>query len=160
MKEYHLNLFADYFQFYIQDENCRNSLADSWTAFAVENLLAINDGIIGVGTVRNTDIPVKIMVLEEKLNDNNFDHYDLINTCDLVVESEKIVVAGCTDYFPEALRIPLENGIYCLRICYGNLDKLDETGLEGEDFYEVYLWKTEELKGFKTLKSRISSVNN
>ena len=39
-----------------------------------------------------------------------------INECDTEVKSGKIAISGCTDYFPEAKRIELKNGIYNARI--------------------------------------------
>ena len=39
-----------------------------------------------------------------------------INEYDTEVKSGKIAIAGCTDYFPEAKRIELKNGIYNARI--------------------------------------------
>ncbi|GGE88938.1 hypothetical protein SAMN05443634_104170 [Chishuiella changwenlii] len=152
MKEYNLELFADYFQFYISDENSESNLGEYWTDFAVENMIAFADGIIGIGTARNMDVPVKLQILNSEPEEDNFKSYDKVNECDLDVKSGKIVIAGCTDYFPDALRIPLINGIYRVRICYGKLNTLDETGLEGEDYYEVYMWKTEFHSQLKILK--------
>ncbi|WP_333662661.1 hypothetical protein [Chishuiella changwenlii] len=152
MKEYYLQLFADYFQFYISDENSESNLGEYWTDFAVENMIAFADGIIGIGTARNMDVPVKLQILNSEPEEDNFKSYDKVNECNLDVKSGKIVIAGCTDYFPDALRIPLINGIYRVRICYGKLNTLDETGLEGEDYYEVYMWKTEFHSQLKILK--------
>lgn len=41
MSHYKLTLFADCFQFYIQDENVDGNLSDAWTDDAVERLLAV-----------------------------------------------------------------------------------------------------------------------
>ncbi|NHN26111.1 hypothetical protein FIA58_010525 [Flavobacterium jejuense] len=155
MKEFNLELFADYYQFYIQDEKSESNLVDSWTDFAVDNMIAINDGIVGIGTVRNMDVAVTLRILESENTDNDFKKYDKVNECDLVVSSGIIVIAGCTDYFPDALRIPLENGIYRVRICYGNLDSLNENGLEGDDFYMVSMWKCQTRKELQIVKKEI-----
>lgn len=48
MNEYRLNLSADYFQFYIQDEIVEGDLSDSWDEEAVNRLLAIADGLLGL----------------------------------------------------------------------------------------------------------------
>jgi hypothetical protein len=40
MSRYKLTLFADYHQFYIQDETADGNLSDAWTDEAVERLLA------------------------------------------------------------------------------------------------------------------------
>jgi len=62
MKSFKLSLFADYFQFYIQDETVTGDLSDAWNEEAVGRLLAIAPGTIGVGTVRNMDVPVVVEI--------------------------------------------------------------------------------------------------
>ena len=44
---YRYTLFADYFQFYLQDETVEGDLSDAWTQETVENLLATAPGTIG-----------------------------------------------------------------------------------------------------------------
>ncbi len=157
--EINLELFADYFQFYIQDEEVDGDLSDSWTDEAVDILLATTAGTIGVGTVRNMDVPVSLKTYETQpeflLDPENI--IGQINECDIEISSGKLVIAGCTDYFPEAKRIVLEKGNYRARIYYGNLDKISEDGLDGEDFYEIHLWKTERKQELKVIKDRNAS---
>jgi len=154
-----LDLFADYFQFYIQDENVDGNFGDKWTDEADKMLLATNDGTICVGTARNMDVPVSIQIFREEPNilPNNLGTIDQINECDLKITSGQIVIAGCTEYFPDAKRIKLANGVYRSRIYYGNLDKLSENGLEGDDFYEIHLWPTEKETGTKIILDRQAS---
>ena len=151
-----LALFADYFQFYIQDEKVSGDLSNSWNNNAVKILLAIAPGTIGIGTVRNMDVPVKIKIfgVEPNFLTDFQNSINQINECDLEISSGKIVIAGCTDNFFDAKRIVLENGIYRSRIYYGNLDKLSEDGLEGEDFYEIHLWKKIKPESVKVIKQR------
>jgi hypothetical protein len=138
---YRFTLFADYFQFYLQDENADGDLSDSWTEQAVKDLIAVAPGTIGVGTVSNMDVPVEVEIHD---SDPGYDagQWDHIAECDIEVLSGKIVVAGCTDYFPDAARIEVRPGSYRARIHYGNLS--GGRGLDGEDSYEdsykVALW--------------------
>jgi len=140
-----LELFADYFQFYIQDEGAEGDLSAQWTTEAVDRLLAIADGTIGIGTVRNVTVPVTVKIFESEppVYTNNENVISQINESDIEVSSGKIVIAGCTDYFPEAKRIELKNGIYRARIYYFNLDQISDDGLDGSDFYEIHLWLTD-----------------
>lgn len=98
MSRYELTLFADYHQFYIQDEDVDGNLSDAWTDEAVERLLAVAPGTVGIGTVRNVDVPVTIAVLEREPA-LDADKFDQVVECSIVVKSGAVVVAGCTDYF-------------------------------------------------------------
>jgi hypothetical protein len=49
-RRFEFKLFADYFQFYLQDESVKRDLSESWTEEAVSRLLGIAPGTIG--TVR------------------------------------------------------------------------------------------------------------
>ena len=139
IQKFHFELFADYFQLYIQDESVKGDLSDSWTQEAVDRLLAATDGTIGVGTVRNVTVPLDIEVHESEPREP-LDRWDQVNECSIEVASGRLVVAGCTDYFAEAARIMVPPGTYFARICYGELDSLSEDGLEGNDRYLVQLW--------------------
>jgi len=134
-------LFADYFQFYLQDERVKTDLSESWTQEAVDRLLAVAPGMIGVGTVRNMIVPVVIEVSDEEPASDDASAWDQINECSLELQSGRIVVAGCTDYFPDAPRVDVKPGSYRARVCYGDLDSLSENGLEGRDHYKVVLWE-------------------
>ncbi len=96
MSSYRYSLFADYFQFYLQDERVEGVLANAWGEQAVTNLLAVSPGTISVGTVRNMEVPVEVEVLDSEPV-LSFDEWDQVNECDIEVKSGVIVVAGCTD---------------------------------------------------------------
>ncbi len=68
--KYKLNLFADYFQFYLQDEQSDGDLSQSWTEQALSNMLAVAPSVVGVSTVRNMDVPVELKVIDSQPNDN------------------------------------------------------------------------------------------
>ncbi|PRY05341.1 hypothetical protein CLV24_13021 [Pontibacter ummariensis] len=161
IKEIKTDLFADYFQFYLQDELAERNLSDSWTQEAVDKLLALAPGTIGVGTARNMDVPVTIQIFDSE-PELPFDltPFEQINECDLEATSGKIVVAGCTDYFPEAQRIEVNKGTYRVRIYYGNLDKLSEDGLDGNDFYEIHMWPSNQKVDVKVIKMKNASTQH
>ncbi len=139
MNSTRMNLFADYFQFYLQDEAAEGDLSDSWTDEATDRLLAVAPGTVGVGTVRNMEVPVSVEVLEGEppLDAAEWDH---MTECSIQIDSGQLVVAGCTDYFPDAMRISLAPGTYAVRVSYGGLASLSADGLDGDDHYRVQLW--------------------
>ena len=64
-----LVLFADYHQFYLQDDDLRfGDLSDAWTEEASERMMAVADHVVGIGTARNMDVPVHIYVGTELPN--------------------------------------------------------------------------------------------
>lgn len=139
--KYELRIFADYFQFYLQDEDASEQDDGDWKEpGAIERLLVVGRGIIRVGTARNMTVPVTIEICDAK-PDLSFDEWDQVNECSLEIPSGSLVVAGCTDYFPDALRIKVEPATYRARIFYGKLNSLRENDLEGDDHYSIFLWK-------------------
>lgn len=139
MRRMTYTLFADYFQFYLQDESVEGNLGDSWDETACSRMLAIAPGTIGVSTVRNMTVPVAVEIHDHE-PPNDAEAWDHVTECSIVVSSGKVVIAGCTDFFPDAARIEIAPGIYAVRVSYGALNSLSEDELEGEDRYRVQLW--------------------
>lgn len=61
-----------------------------------------------------------------------------------LVTSGMVVLAGCTDAWPDATRLTVPPGPLRLRLLASGLDRLSEDGLEGEDFYLIQLWPAPE----------------
>lgn len=140
MKSHQLQLFADYYQFYIQDEAADGDLSDAWSQDAVQRMLSVSEGVVGIGTVRNMEVPVTIEFLDSEppINLTIFDH---VVEGSLVVAQGPVVVAGCTDYFPDATRFDLTPGTYRVRLSASGFDTISEDGLDGQDHYLVQLWQ-------------------
>ncbi|TRZ45126.1 hypothetical protein [Robertkochia solimangrovi] len=159
ISEFQSELFADYFQFNIQDEVVSGDLSKAWTEEAVERLLAINQGTIGIGTVRDMDVQIYLKIFDSEpelmIDSNAINH---INECDLEMSSDNLVIAGSTDYFPEAKRIKIGKGLFRVRVYYSNLEKLSDDRLDGEDSYEIHLWPTDKRTGIKILKNKNASA--
>lgn len=140
LQRFEFKLFADYHQFYLQDESAVGDLSESWTQEATDRLLAVAAGTIGVGTARQMTVPVVVEVFDTEPNEDAT-AWDQVNECTLDVQSGRIVIAGCTDYFPDAARIEVLPGSYRARLYYGKLDALSDDGLDGDDHYRVVLWR-------------------
>ncbi len=133
-------IFADYHQFYIRDDDpSYGDLSDAWTPESTDRLLALAPHTIGVGTARNMTVPVSMSILAQRptLDAATFDR---INEAAIEIATGRIVLAGCTDYVPDAPRIPCAPGRYGVLIGYRNLTRLSEDGLDGDDSYHLYLW--------------------
>jgi len=139
MRSIQLSLFADYFQFYIQDEAVTGDLSGSWNGDATARLLAVAPGTIGIGTIRNTEVPVLVEVHDRKPPED-LDAWDHVVEASIDLKSGCLVIAGCTDYFPDATRMDVSPGCYLSRVSYGGLKSLSKAGLTGDDHYRVQLW--------------------
>jgi hypothetical protein len=140
MRRFEYQLFADYYQFYLQDESVKGDLSESWSEEAVTRLLAVAPGTVGVGTLRNMVVPVTVELFDAQ-PESDLEEWDHVAECSLEVSTGRIVIAGCTDYFPDASRIDAEPGVYRVRISYGLLDTLSADELDGSDRYRVQLWR-------------------
>ncbi len=154
VKEIKTELFAECWQFIIQDEKAEGDLGDAWTKEAGARLLATGLGIIGIGTVSHNYVPVTIKLFDGEPDLLTEAAIGQINECDLRTNSDKLVVYGIGDDFEDAISIDVEPGLYRVRIYYGNVDKPFNDAVERDDFYETHLWPTRDRMGVKIIKSR------
>lgn len=71
---------------------------------------------------------------------------DRVNRASIYIETGRVVFAGCTDYFPDAIRIKVSPGLYDVVIGYKDLDLISADGLGGEDSYHIYLARLPDTK--------------
>lgn len=150
ISKHEFEIFADYHQFYLEDENSPHETGNIWTQETHARMLAIEDGLVAVGTARNVEVPVTIEIhdSEPPLKAEDFSR---VNECSLKIWSNKMTIAGCTDYLPDAERIEIKPSIYRVRILYGNLESV-ENEIDGEDFYILQLWKDSQMREIKEIK--------
>ncbi len=115
---------------------------DDWGKQLVTNMIAVAPGIIGIGTARNMTVPVHVDLLDRH-PDDDFDSWDHVTEASLDVPSGQMVIAGCSDYFPEATRVWVTPGSYRVRIYSRGLGSISENGLEGDDQYHMVIWSEE-----------------
>lgn len=111
-----LTLFADYHQIHVLDERSQRDLGDAWTEQALTAGIAITDDAVAISTEDNLDVHVHVDVdvLDTEPHDDShtFDH---VAEATMSVPSGRIVVMGCTDYFPAAARFDVPPGAIHLR---------------------------------------------
>ena len=138
LKSIDLTLFADYYQFLLQDEPVDEDWSDSWNQEATDRMLAVAPGVVAIGTARNYDVPVQLELYDEEPK-SDFENWDHAVECELRVDSGRIVVAGVTEDFDDAARLEVNPGVYRVRVSYGSLKELFDA-LHGNDHYRVQLW--------------------
>lgn len=140
MQSHQLQLFADYFQFYLQDEVVPGNLSDAWSRSALQRMLAVSEGVVGISTARNTSVPVTLE-LWDRAPETDLAEFDHVAEASLVIANGPLVVAGCRDHFPDAPRFDVASGTYKVRLSASGLRNLSDDGMSGEDHYLLQLWQ-------------------
>jgi hypothetical protein len=119
-----LKLFADFHQIHLLDDGANPDFGDAWTTQAVEDRLAVPQGGIGIGTQEAETVSVVVGVYAAEPPIPN--GADQVGEGSLEIRSGKLVVLGCSDYLPNAARIPVAPGWYRARVCHTGLGKKEE----------------------------------
>ena len=138
MQQIKFDIFADYFQFYLNDAEKSPPAPEDWTDDDAKKRLKVIPYLIVICPVRNMTVPVTLEVCDSEPTDN-FDTWDHVAECSLDIPSGKLVVDECTG--SPAANIDIAPGCYRVRIFYGDLDSLSEDGLEGDDHYKIVMWR-------------------
>ncbi|WP_419896501.1 hypothetical protein [Roseomonas sp. USHLN139] len=142
-------IFADYFQFLLQDAALRERPAPPWDEATLADGVVAMPGLLAFATARNMQVPVaaELLPAEPALDLGGVDH-----AVEASLESRgMLILAGGTDYLPTAARLPVPAGPLRVRLLCRGLDRLSEDGLAGEDSYRLLLWPAA-LAGVAVLK--------
>jgi hypothetical protein len=145
-------IFAEHFQFYVQDKETDNLLTIYWDETSREDLFALSDEIVGIATVRNMEVPVSLTFIEKEPENEDLDDWDHVVQGYLNVPSGKLLVTGPTSQAEDSFNTEVEPGLYGLRAYYGSLDEVDAEGFEGDDYYKIAMWKTDGIPEVQVLK--------
>lgn len=142
MAKYRLSIFADYFQFIVQDEESKDDFGELWRDAPAGMMVAAGETALSFGTLRNVDVEVELHVVDEppEIRSDQFDH---------VVEGAfaspigKILVLGCTEDFKEASRLEIAPGSYGFLYLISGVHTIKHEWEPAEDLYSVYIWPAE-----------------
>ncbi|MFF7725541.1 hypothetical protein [Streptomyces sp. NPDC008001] len=115
-----LALFADYFQIHLLDDEADGDLSDVWTDQSILDGLGVTEDALAIGTAVNVTVAVAVHILEAQPADDS-DDFDHVVEASLNLMSGRLVVLGCTDYFPDAARFDLPAGWVRIRASRRNL---------------------------------------
>jgi hypothetical protein len=133
------NIFADYFQFVVQDERSEDDFAAIWTPDALAAHTAFGKSAVCPGTLRNVEVLVEIVVTDSdpKVDLQTVDH---AVEGSIEIQSGCIVVLGCTGYFPDAPRFQIQPGTYRALAVMTGIASIQTEWDPAEDKYILYLW--------------------
>jgi len=136
-REYHLEVFADYYQFHIQEPGAAGESMTDWTAADVAVMAKVDFSVVALCPVRNMTVPVHLEIRDtEPVYD--LEGVDHAIRCSLDLPSGELQVSEA--WGTEYLRLRLPGGTYGLLALYCGLGTLSEDGLDGDDSYRVILW--------------------
>ncbi|MEU2074492.1 hypothetical protein [Streptomyces sp. NPDC013489] len=118
-----LELFADYFQIYVMDDDSEateTGIGDVWTEQAALDGLGVDEHALAIGTAVNVTVDVTIDLLTSQPDDDS-DDFDHVVEASLNLASGRLVVLGCTDYIPDAARFDMPAGWIRIRTSRRNL---------------------------------------
>lgn len=127
-----LRLFADYYQIHLFDEGSTSDLGQAWTGQAAADRMAVARDAVAVGTVVNVFVEVTVELSEQPPVDQGPD-FDHVVEGSVEVRSGRLVVMGCTDYEPDAVRFAVPTGLLRIRVTKSNLDAAARLGVRSDE---------------------------
>jgi hypothetical protein len=148
---YKIQFYTTHRQFYVCDKSSP-AATDSdnfWTMEAVNDRLAMEEGIVGVGTECYGPVKAEIYVLDAAENQIDYDNYDHIVEGGVILKSGRLQVLDCPDSEIQ-FEINLLSGNYRIRVYSSNLSTVVDD--EGDDFYKIEIWPSNGNMERKVLK--------
>jgi hypothetical protein len=134
-----LTIFADYHQFYVWDsETSGRHAPEEWTDQDIEDRAKFAAGVVVICPVRNMNVSVEVGIWDSEPQ-AIFDQWQHAVEAPLTTTG-RIEIDECTGESQAGFDVP--PGDYKVRALYRGLDTLSEDGLEGNDFYEIQIWKS------------------
>lgn len=136
-----LELFADYHQIHVMDDEADVDFGDAWSEQTVLDGLGVTDGALVIVTAVNVTVAVSVHVLAEQ-PDVDSEHFDHVVEASIHLASGRLVVLGCTDYLPAAARFDMPASWIRVRAARRNLAAAIAADIDSDDSSET----TEQLR--------------
>lgn len=137
-----LEILADYHQIHLSDTGYDGDPGDLWTEEAVADMIAVGQGIVMFGTVRDMEVKVRVEIHQTRPAIVE-DDWDQIVESHVATPSGSIRVMSCSYYEPDAFTVDVPSPGMSVRILSADLASLDEDGVEGDDHYVIQMWPGE-----------------
>ena len=134
----HLNVFADYYQFYIWDPDLPGVAApEDYTDADIENRVKAAPGVVVIQPVRNMTVSVDFEIYDSDpgFHINEWQH---VAEAPLVLSKNRMEIHECTG---DSLALLPGPAAECtVRALFKGLNTISEDGLEGKDTYRVQVF--------------------
>jgi hypothetical protein len=148
-----MQVFADYYQFYVADSTntCDTGMICD-APDSAKRQIGVGDRLVAIGTKRYGTVPVRIEIYPAapKLDLRGIDR---INECGIEITTSLVVCNYISD--PEPSEISIEPGIYGVRALYVRQGaKFITNDQIGDDGYIIQFWPTVELLALRHIKPK------
>ena len=128
MLRHNIQVFADYFQFYIWDRDVSTIAPENYTDDDVLRRLKVAPNVVVIQPIRNTIVPVQVDLhdVDPGFEPTEWDH---IVECSLDLPTGGLQIGECTG--EPVLDLDIRPGSYRVRALFAGLETLSENGLEG-----------------------------
>lgn len=142
-----LNFITSYQQFYLADKSHQGNTGSDkfWTDESHNDRLAIEKGILGIGTESYGTIKGELVILDKANDDIDYSLYDHIVEGGLEVKSGVLQVLDCPNNSLE-LEMNVNPGNYRVRIYSSNLSSVVDEDEEGDDTYKIEVWQDDNME--------------
>ncbi|MFO1167135.1 MAG: hypothetical protein U1E19_03305 [Rhodoblastus sp.] len=149
-----LEIMADYHQIYIRDAAREEDWSSLWTDQTVADRIVALPHTVVFGVGRNMVVPVDVVAhLRAPDLASMTEAADHAVQAGIACVSGAVIVAGCTDYAPDAFSLRFSSGplgVAFLSYDLGTIDPVD--GLEGDDRYALHIWPAATVPAVRVLK--------
>lgn len=138
---YKLDFKTQYNQFFICDKSSPGNTDSGsfWTDGTHNERLAIEEGIIGIGTQCYGHVNGELIVLKAENKQTDYNKYDHIVEGGLEIKSGVLQVLDCPNSEVE-LELKVNLGKYRVRVYSSNLASANIDEDEGNDYYKIEIW--------------------
>lgn len=131
-------IFINYRQFYLMDAKVFPDAPSDYTDFDMRCRIKAAKNIIAVVPERDMIIPVRLEISDSAPPGDDFAAWNHIAEASLDLPSGRLLLDECCGERID--EISITPGSYRIRAYYGNLDKLSDDEMGGEDHYKLVIW--------------------
>lgn len=132
-------IFADYFQFIVQDACSEDDFGALWADEAAVSMVAVGNAAVAMGTLRNVVVLVDIHILDGPPAVGLADADHAVEGA-FALPTGQMVVMGCTDYLPDARRLSIRPGAYRFLYLVSGVHTIKTEWEPADDHYSLYIW--------------------
>jgi hypothetical protein len=142
MMNFKLDFITQYNQFYLGDKSSTGDTASDsfWTDAAFRDRLAVEDGILGIGTECYGHVKGELNILDNANEEIDFEKSDHVVEGSLEVKSGVLQVMDYPNCSVE-LEVEIRRGIYNVRVYSSGLTGIYNDEMEEEGgYYRIKMW--------------------